>query len=183
MPARLTVLSGPSGVGKSTVVARLRELDPVVWVSVSVTTRLPRPGEIDGEAYYFVDAAEFDRMVAAGEFLEHDDHFGNRYGTPRQPVLDHLSAGIPTLLEIDLAGARQVRRAMPEARLVFLAPPSSADLIARLQRRRTESAADMAARLSRAETELAAAGEFDDVVVNSDVEQAAAAVAALVAQG
>jgi guanylate kinase len=183
MPARLTVLSGPSGVGKSTVVTRLRELDPAVWVSVSVTTRPPRPGEVDGEAYYFVDAVEFDRMVAAGEFLEHDDHFGSRYGTPRQPVLEHLAAGVPTLLEIDLAGARQVRRAMPEARLVFLAPPSGADLIARLQRRRTESEAEMAARLARAETELAAAGEFDDVVVNSDVEQAAAAVAALVAQG
>lgn len=180
MPARLTVLSGPSGVGKSTVVTKLRALEPNVWVSVSVTTRAPRPGEVDGVAYHFVDRAEFDRMIEAGEFLEHAEFAGNCYGTPRAPVLQHLADGVPTLLEIELEGARQVRRAMPESRLVFLAPPSAQDLVGRLQRRATDTAADVAARLARAEVEMAAAGEFDDVVVNSDVDRAAAELAELV---
>ncbi|SHG67361.1 guanylate kinase [Jatrophihabitans endophyticus] len=179
-PARLTVLSGPSGVGKGTVVAELRQLVPHVWVSVSCTTRSPRPGEIDGVSYRFVDRAEFERMATAGELLEHAEFAGNRYGTPRGAVVDHLAEGVPTLLEIELEGARQVRAAMPEARFVFLAPPSARELAERLSGRGTESAADMARRLDRAEVEMAAASEFDHVVVNHDVTDAAAAVAALV---
>ncbi|WP_375475320.1 guanylate kinase [uncultured Jatrophihabitans sp.] len=180
MPARLTVLSGPSGVGKGTVVAALRALVPQVWVSVSCTTRAPRPGETHGVEYHFLDRAEFGRLIEAGEMLEYDEHFGNLYGTMRRPVLEHLAAGVPTLLEIDLHGARQVRGSVPDARFVFLAPPSTDELVHRLARRGTESAQAVAARLARAEMELAAEAEFDDVVVNNDVEQAARDVAALV---
>ncbi|MDT4996084.1 MAG: guanylate kinase [Pseudonocardiales bacterium] len=179
MPARLTVLSGPSGVGKGTVVVAVRRLAPHVWVSVSCTTRAPRPGEVDGVAYHFVDRAEFARLVAAGALLEHAEFAGNRYGTPRQPVLEHLAAGIPTLLEIDLQGARQVRAAMPDAQFVFLAPPSLDVLARRLGGRGTESAAALAERLTQARVELAAEPEFDHFIVNGEVEQAAADLAAL----
>lgn len=179
MPARLTVLSGPSGVGKGTVVVAVRGLAPHVWVSVSCTTRAPRPGEIDGVAYHFVDRTEFARLVAEGALLEHAEFAGNRYGTPRQPVLEHLAAGIPTLLEIDLQGARQVRAAMPDAQFVFLAPPSLDVLARRLGGRGTESAAALAERLTQARVELAAEPEFDHVIVNGEVEQAAADLAAL----
>jgi guanylate kinase len=180
--ARLTVLSGPSGVGKGTVVAALRRIVPHVWVSVSCTTRAPRPGEVEGVQYYFVDRERFAEMVAAGELLEHAEFAGNRYGTPRQAVLDHLAAGVPTLLEIELEGARQVRRSMPEARFVFLAPPSVDVLVQRLSGRGTESADALVARLERAQVELAAEEEFDEVVVNNDVEQAARELAALIAE-
>jgi guanylate kinase len=180
VPARLTVLSGPSGVGKGTVVARLRELVPQVWVSVSCTTRAPRPGERDGVDYRFVDDAIFDEMVAEDALLEHAQFAGNRYGTPRAPLLKHLAAGDPTLLEIELDGARQVRESMPGARFVFLEPPSARELVQRLSGRATESADDVARRLRRAEVEIAAAGEFDHRVVNRDVEDAASQVAALV---
>jgi len=179
VPARLTVLSGPSGVGKGSVVAELRRLVPHVWVSVSATTRAPRPGERDGREYRFVDRAAFAAMVAAGEFLEHDEHFGNRYGTPRQPVREHLAAGVPTLLEIDLSGARQVRAQNLDAQYVFLAPPSVEELVHRLTGRGTETAAQFADRLARAEMEMAAASEFDHVVVNTTVHEAAEQIAAL----
>ena len=180
MPARLTVLSGPSGVGKGSVVTRLRELVPQVWVSVSATTRAPRPGERDGVDYRFVERDVFEQMVADDALLEHAQFSGNRYGTPRAPVLKHLAAGDPTLLEIELDGARQVRASMPDARFVFLEPPSAAELVARLSGRATETADDVARRLERAEIEMAAADEFDHRVVNHDVDEAAAAVAALV---
>ena len=179
VPVRLTVLSGPSGVGKGTVVAELRRLVPHVWVSVSATTRAPRPGELDGREYHFVDRATFAAMVAAGEFLEHDEHFGNRYGTPRQPVREHLAAGVPTLLEIDLSGARQVRAQNLDAQFVFLAPPSVEELVHRLAGRGTASAAQFADRLARAELEMAAASEFDHVVVNTTVHEAADQIARL----
>src|SRR5438309_11162938 len=117
MPSRLTVLSGPSGVGKGTVVAAVRRSYPHIWVSVSATTRAPRPGERLGVEYYFVDRAEFARMVRDGELLEHAEFAGNLYGTPRRAVLEHLEQGVPALLEIELQGARQVRAAMPEAQL------------------------------------------------------------------
>jgi guanylate kinase len=177
---RLIVLSGPSGVGKGTVVAKVRELYPHVWVSVSFTTRAPRPGERDGVEYHFVDRTRFDELVAAGAMLEYDEHFGNVYGTPRRPVEEHLAAGTPTLLEIDLHGARQVRAAMPAAHLVFLRPPSWPELSRRLGARGSEPAELVVERLARARLELAAQDEFDSVVVNDDVERAAAELVGLV---
>ncbi|MCU1656312.1 MAG: Guanylate kinase [Pseudonocardiales bacterium] len=180
MPSRLTVLSGPSGVGKGTVVARIREAYPHIWVSVSCTTRPPRPGERDGVEYRFVTREEFARMVEAGELLEYAEFAGNLYGTPRQPVLDHLAAGTPALLEIELQGARQVRAALPDAYLVFLAPPSWAELERRLIGRGTESAEVIEQRLARARVEMAAEPEFDAVVVNDDVGHAAAQLVGLI---
>lgn len=180
MTGRLTVLAGPSGVGKGSVVAALRRARPDIWVSLSVTTRAPRPGETEGVEYHFVGQPEFDRMVAAGELLEHDAHMGACYGTPRRPVEQQLAAGRPALLEIDLHGARQVRAAMPDAQLVFLAPPSVEELARRLVGRGTEDAARLEDRLARARVEMAAADEFDVVIVNDDVERAAAALVALI---
>ena len=177
---RLTVLTGPSGVGKGTVVQKVRQLHPHVWVSVSCTTRVPRPGERNGVEYRFVTRERFAVMVAAGEMLEHAEFAGNLYGTPRAPVLERLAAGVPTLLEIDLQGARQVRAAMPDAQLVFLAPPSWAELERRLTGRGTEPEAVIAARLEQARIELAAAEEFDAVVVNDDVTRAAAELVGLI---
>lgn len=171
-PTRLTVLSGPSGVGKGTVVNALARRVPSLWVSVSVTTRHPRPGEVDGVNYHFVDDAEFDRLIAAGELLEHATYGAHRYGTPRRPLEEHLRNDAPALLEIDLQGARQVRAAMPDAFRVFLAPPSWEELARRLTGRGTEAPAVIAARLERARTELAAESEFDAVVVNASVEAA-----------
>lgn len=169
------MLSGPSGVGKGTVVARLREVRPDAWLSVSATTRAPRPGETHGVQYLFVDDAEFDRLVADGELLEWAEFTGARYGTPRQPVVDHLAAGRSVLLEIDLQGARQVRKAMPEAFLVFLAPPSWEELVRRLSGRGTESEQQVQRRLAKARKEmLAAEAEFDVTIVNDSVEEAAA---------
>jgi guanylate kinase len=179
---RLTVLSGPSGVGKGTVVAALRQIFPHIWVSVSCTTRAPRPGEVEGVQYYFVDRERFARMVEADELLEHAEFAGNCYGTPRQAVLDHLAGDVPTLLEIELEGARQVRRSMPDARFVFLAPPSLDVLVQRLAGRGTESADAVVARLERAHVELAAEQEFDEVIVNNDVERAARELAALIVE-
>jgi guanylate kinase len=177
---RLTVLSGPSGVGKGTVVAAVRRRHPSIWVSVSVTTRVPRPGEVNGVHYRFVSTAEYDRMVAAGELLEHATFAGNGYGTPRGPVEQRVQAGLPTLLEIELQGARQVRERDPCAQLVFLLPPSWAELEHRLRARGTETEAVVAARLARARLEMDAVGEFDARVVNDDVERAAAELVGLV---
>ena len=168
---RLFVLSGPTAVGKSTVVRHLRDAHPEVWVSVSVTTRFPRPGEKDGVHYHFVTEAEFDRMVAAGEMLEWAVVHGlAKYGTPRRPVERALASGRSALLEIDLQGARQVRAAMPDALLVFLAPPSWDEMVRRLVGRGTELEGERRRRLETARVELAAESEFDVTLVNTDVE-------------
>jgi guanylate kinase len=169
--SRLTVLSGPSGVGKSTVVAELRRCHPELWLSVSATTRAPRPGEAHGREYFFVDEAEFGRLVADNELLEWAEFAGNKYGTPRKPLEEKLAAGIPCLLEIDLAGARQVRKTMPDARLVFLAPPSWDELVRRLTGRGTEPPDVIERRLDAARLELAAEGEFDLTLVNTSVKE------------
>jgi guanylate kinase len=178
-PARLTVLSGPSGVGKGTVVAEVRRMFPHVWVSVSCTTRKPRAGEVDGVQYHFLSDAEFDELIATDRLLEYASFAGNRYGTPRKPVEQHLAAGRPTLLEIELQGARQVRERMPDAQFVFLAPPSETELRQRLVGRGTESGDVIETRLDRARYELEAHDEFDVVVVNDDVQRAATEVVSL----
>jgi guanylate kinase len=177
--SRLYVLAGPSGVGKGSVIAAVRRRHPDVWVSVSVTTRAPRAGETDGVEYHFVTAAEYERMIADGELLEHAVYGGNGYGTPRAAVEARLAVGQPAVLEIDLQGARQVKHAMPESHLVFLAPPSFEELARRLSGRGTEPDDVVRRRLEIAREELAAEHEFETVIVNDDVERAADALVAL----
>ncbi len=181
MRGRLVVLTGPSGVGKGTVVAEVRRLRPDLWVSVSATTRQARAGEVDGLAYHFWSPERFAATVADGGFLEWAEFAGNRYGTPRAEVARRLAEGESVLLEIELKGARQVRAAMPEALMVFLTPPSFADLEARLRGRATEDEAAITRRLARAREEMAAAAEFDAVVVNDDVVRAARELVDLIA--
>jgi guanylate kinase len=178
--SRLTVLAGPTAVGKGTVAAYVRQHHPEVWLSVSATTRRPRPGEVDGIHYHFVSDAEFERMAADRELLEWAVVHGRaRYGTPRAPVEQALAAGRPALLEIDLQGARQVRAAAPDATLVFLLPPTWDELVNRLIGRGTEGEEERARRLKTARVELASQGEFDYRVVNDDVARAASEIARL----
>lgn len=172
--ARLVVLAGPTAVGKGTVASVIRAEHPEVWISVSATTRSPRPGEVDGVHYLFVDDDEFDAMVADDELLEWAVVHGRaRYGTPRAPVEKVLAEGRPALLEIDLQGARQVRETMPEALFVFLKPPSWDELVRRLVGRGTETDEERERRLATARTELAAETEFDVSIVNREVNAAA----------
>lgn len=172
---RLVVLAGPSGVGKSSVVHELRALYPDLWFSVSATTRAQRPGERDGVDYRFVSADEFDHMIKNDELLEWAEIHGgmHRSGTPREPIEQRLTAGLPALVEVDLAGARNLRKAMPEAFLVFLSPPSWDALVERLVGRGTEPPEVVERRLRTAREELAAQSEFDAVVVNTDLKSAA----------
>lgn len=178
---RVLVLSGPSAVGKSTVVRRLRERVPDLLFSVSATTRAPRPGEVDGIDYHFVTPQRFQQLIDNGEMLEWAEIHGGlqRSGTLSAPVLGAAAAGLPVLIEVDLAGARAVKAAMPEAVTVFLAPPSRDALRRRLLGRGTETPEVMARRLATAEAELAAQGEFDVVVVNSQLESACAELVSL----
>ena len=171
---------GPTAVGKGTVAADVREHHPEVWISVSATTRRPRPGEVHGVHYWFVSDEEFDRMVADGELLEWAVvHKAARYGTPRRPVEQALAAGRPALLEIDLQGARQVRETMPEALFVFLEPPSWEELVRRLVGRGTETEEERERRLETAREELAAEPEFDVTVVNTRSSRCSGAVGSL----
>ncbi|MEJ7635674.1 guanylate kinase [Aeromicrobium sp.] len=172
-PSRLVVLAGPTAVGKGTVAACVRRSHPEIWISVSVTTRPARPGEIDGVHYHFISDEEFDQLVAEDGLLEWAVvHRAARYGTPRAAVEQRLGEGTPALLEIDLQGARQVRERMPGALMCFLAPPSWEELERRLVGRGTEGPAERERRLSTAHTELAAEPEFDVTIVNTDVETA-----------
>lgn len=178
--APLIVVSGPSGVGKSTVVRAALEQAPDAWLSVSATTRTPRPGEVDGREYHFVSPGEFESMVHEGQLLEWAEYAGRRYGTPRRPVEEHRAQGRPVLLEIEVHGARQVRTSAPDALLVFIAPPSGEALVERLERRGTEDRAAVQRRLTIASEELKAQGEFDVVLVNDDVHATATALIACV---
>jgi guanylate kinase len=183
-PSRLTVLAGPTAVGKGTVTAWVRQHHPEIWISVSATTRRRRPGEVDGVHYHFVSDEEFDRLVTEDELLEWAVvHKGARYGTLRQPVMDALSEGRSALLEIDLQGARPVRERMPEALFVFLAPPSWEELVRRLVGRGTEDEAERERRLETARGELAAEPEFDEVVVNRRIHDAGEKLVELMRSG
>lgn len=178
------MLSGPSAVGKSTVVRCLRDRVPDLYFSVSATTRAPRPGEVDGVDYQFVTPQAFQRLIDDGALLEWADIHGglHRSGTPAQPVRDATRSGRRVLIEVDLAGARAIKRVMPEAFTVFLAPPSWAALEARLTGRGTESADVMQRRLATAREELAAQADFDAVVVNSELESACTELVALLGE-
>lgn len=179
-PAPVTVLAGPTAVGKGTVSAAIRARYPEIWLSVSATTRAPRPGEIDGVHYRFVSEEEFSALIDSGQMLEWAVvHGRNKYGTPRGPVDEMVAEGRPVLLEIDLAGARQVRESLPEARFVFLAPPDWETLVDRLVGRGTEDAEERERRLATARVELAAEGEFDVTIVNDTVDRAADELARL----
>ena len=170
---KVFVITGPSGVGKGTLIERLLERIPELELSISATTREPRTGEADGREYHFLSPAEFDRRVAAGDFLEHATYSGNRYGTLREEVERRLADGRSVVLEIEVQGARQVRDAMPEAVQIFIAPPSPEVLRERLEGRGTDSPEAIEDRLRTAETELEARDEFPHVVVNDDLQRAA----------
>jgi guanylate kinase len=180
---RLTVLTGPSGVGKGTLVKLLLERHPEIWLSVSATTRAPRQGEEEGRSYFFLARPAFEQRVAEGGLLEWAEFAGNLYGTPRQPVEEQLAQGRPVLLEIELEGARQVRRSFPAGFQVFLEPPSFEELERRIRGRGTDSEEAITRRLERARVELAAAPEFDARLVNGELETALAELEQLMGLG
>jgi len=179
MTAPVIVVSGPSGVGKSSVVREVLTQLPEAWLSVSATTRPPRAGEVDGTDYFFVDNAAFDQLIAQDELLEWVEFAGNRYGTPKRAVALKRAEGHPVIMEIEVQGARQVRQSLPDAHLVFLQPPSMDELASRLTGRGTEDAPTVARRLAVAEAELAASHEFDTQLINAEVSATAAALVRL----
>lgn len=170
--SRLIVLTGPSGVGKGTLLQAILKRHPDLYVSISATTRSPRPGEIDGQHYHFLTRPEFERKVAQGEFLEWAEFAGNLYGTLRSAIEEQLRQGKRVILEIELAGARQIRKTFPEARRIFILPPSIDELESRIRHRGTESDEAIARRLARAQAEIDAASEFDLQIINDDFERA-----------
>jgi guanylate kinase len=180
MSGILFIVAAPSGAGKSTLVNALLEREPGIALSISHTTRAPRPGDVDGVQYHFIDRATFEAMVARGDFLEHADVFGNYYGTSRGAVEPILKAGRDVLLEIDWQGAEQVRCAMPECVSIFILPPSRAELERRLRARATDSEATIEKRLAASREEIAHAGEFDCIVVNDRFEEALATLQSIV---
>lgn len=180
-PGKLVVLTGPSGVGKGTIVRSLRQDHPDWFLSTSATTRDPRPGEIHGEAYYFISREEFQTLIAQGGLIEWAEYAGNYYGTPKKPVEDQIAAGKIVLLEIEVLGARQIKDLFPEALRIFIHPPSLEELEQRLRGRGEEKEEVIARRLAKAKEELAASGEFDQEIINDDLAQAIAAVAQAIA--
>lgn len=182
-PGQLIVITGPSGVGKGTLLRQLRQRHPNLAVSISATTRPPRPTEIDGVDYYFVSVADFEAMREAGELLEWAEFAGHYYGTPRAPLLRLIEQGKTVILEIELQGARQIRQSYPQARHIFILPPSMAELERRLCSRGQDPPAAIAQRLAQAETEIAAASEFDIQIVNDDLEKSLAALEAAICSG
>jgi guanylate kinase len=179
-PGKLIVLTGPSGAGKGTLLKALREQHPELYISISATTRSPRPGEVHGQHYFFLDRPEFERLVAQGQFLEWAEFAGNCYGTPRQPVEAQIQSGKVVILEIELEGARQVRQSFPAAYRIFVMPPSFEALESRLRGRGTESEEVVARRMQRAKAEIEAAGEFDIQIVNDEFAIALAELEATV---
>lgn len=179
-PGKLFIVAAPSGAGKSTLVNALLAREPGIALSISHTTRAPRPGDVDGVQYHFVDRATFEAMIAHGDFLEHADVFGNYYGTSRGAVEPILEAGRDVLLEIDWQGAEQVRRAMPECVSIFILPPSRAELERRLRARATDSESTIEKRLAASREEIAHAHAFDCIVVNDHFDDAVAALQAIV---
>jgi len=169
---RLFLITGPSGVGKGTLVSALLQRHPQIWLSISATTRAPRSGEVEGQHYFFLERSSFEAKVAAGGLLEWAEFAGNCYGTPRQPVEQQLASGRPVLLEIELEGARQVRRSFPSGFQIFIKPPSFEELERRIRGRGTDSEEAIRRRLERARVELEAEAEFDAVLVNGDLDQA-----------
>lgn len=173
---KLIVLTGPSGVGKGTLMRSLLQRHPELYYSVSATTRAPRPGEVNGESYYFISRNKFEELLAQGEFLESAEFAGNYYGTPREAVLNQIQSGKLVVLEIELAGARQIRASFPEALSIFILPPSFEELEKRIRGRGQDSEEAIARRLQRATEEIQAADEFDIQIVNDDFEAALQAI-------
>ncbi|MEA5583026.1 guanylate kinase [Nodularia harveyana UHCC-0300] len=171
-PGRLIVLTGPSGVGKGTLMQELLKRHPELYYSVSATTRSPRPGEINGENYYFTSRSKFEQLVSQGEFLEWAEFAGNYYGTPREAVLNQVQSGKLVVLEIELKGARQIRASFPGVFSIFILPPSLSELESRIRGRAQDSEEAIARRLKSAEAEIQAAEEFDVQIVNDDLENA-----------
>ena len=179
-PGKLLVLSGPGGVGKSTITKAISD-HPEFWVSISATTRSPRIGELDGVDYFYISSAEFERRISANEFLEWAEFAGAKYGTPAEAVNEKLKNGLNVILEIEIAGARQVRKAAPDAKLIFIAPPSWEELKNRLEGRGTDSDERRAERLALAQEEMAAQSEFDYILVNDRLERVIAELVSLAA--